>query len=398
MHPMRRWRFDVFVLWIAIVCGILSLSSCEEAPARADGVWVDTLRGGRVVVSSPDSPSSRVAPTFTLIEELRIGSVEGDCDAFGDVISVTVDDPGRIYVADLGANIIRVFSPQGECLQSVGREGSGPGEFAMLAGIVRSRHSLWAMDARARRLTLFDSTGAVRASLSLGPSMSARFPWPLWVDSHGHVHRWAVPFAVPDGTIPPLRPRFLVRHSNGATLAAPDTFLVPRLERPVETYSRTTGNLRETSPVPHSPAIALTVDGAGDVWVANRAIFDLHRVTYQGDTTKTIRLRRPPAPLVGHDRQQIAAATGVPPDNLPDHKLSLRSIHSGANGWLWVATETGAVREWDVFDESGVYIGRIASPVPLDTRPPPVFGEETVIGVSRDALDLQYVVRLRIIR
>ena len=394
---MRPWRFDLFVLWIAIVCGAASLSSCEEASARADGVWVDTLRDGRVVVSNPDSPSSRVARIPTLVEELRIGSVTGDCDAFGNVISLAVDDPGRIYVADLAANTIRVFSPRGACLQTVGREGSGPGEFAMLAGIVRSRHTLWAMDALAHRLTVFDSTGAVQASLSLGPPMSARFPWPLWVDNDGRVHRWAVPLWVPDGTISPSRPKFLVRHGNGATLAAPDTFPVPRLDRRVETYSRTAGNLTETSPVPHSPAISLTVDGDGDVWVANQAVFDLHRVTYQGDTTKTIRLRRPPAPLEGRDRQRIAAATGVPPDKLPDQKLSLRSIHSGANGWLWVATETGAVREWDVFDEYGVYIGRIASPVPLDTDPPPLFGAETIVGVVRDPLDVQYVVQLRII-
>ncbi|MYA33338.1 MAG: hypothetical protein F4164_05505 [Gemmatimonadales bacterium] len=254
------------------------------------------------------------------------------------------------------------------------------------------------MDALAHRLTLFDSTGAVRASLSLGPATSARFPWPLWVDNGGRVHRWAVPFRVPDGTLPTSPSTFLVRHGSGEALAAADTFRIPHLDRRVETYSRTAGNLTEISPVPHSPAVTLDVAADGDVWLANQAVFDLHRVTYRGDTTKTIRLRRPPAPLVGHDRQQIAAATGVPPDRLPDHKLSLRSIHSGANGWIWVATETGAVREWDVFDEYGVYIGKIASPVLLDTKPPPVFGEETVIGVSRDALDLQYVVRLRIIR
>lgn len=381
-----------------MIYGAVSLSSCEEVPARADGVWVDTLRGGRVVVSNPDSPSARAARVPTLVEELRIGSVEGDCDAFGDVISLAVDDPGRIYVADLGANTIRVFSPRGACLQTVGREGSGPGEFAMLAGIVRSPHSLWAMDAGAHRLTVFDSTGAVRASRWLGPPMSARFPWPLRVDNDGRVHRWAVPFVVPDGTIRTSRPTFLVRHENGEMLAAPDTFRVPRLDRPVETYSRTAGNLSETAPVPHSPAVTLDVDRDGDVWLANQAIFDLHKVTYQGDTTKTVRLRRPPPPLEGRDRQRIAAAIGVPPDKLPENKLSLRSIHSGANGWLWVATETGAVREWDVFDEDGVYIGRIASPVPLDTRPPPLFGAETIVGVVRDPLDVQYVVQLRINR
>lgn len=395
---MRVWRFDLLLLWLATVSGAVSLSSCGPSTGSPDEVWVDTLRGGRVVVSNPDSPSSGLERVPTLVEELRIGSVEGDCDAFGDVISLAVDDLGRIYVADLHANAIREFSPQGECLGSVGREGSGPGEFAMLAGIVRTRHTLWAIDARTRGLTLFDSTGAVRASLSLGPTWSVRFPWPLWVDNDGRVHRWAVLDREPDGTRSSSSfPTLLVRHGNGETLAASDTFRVPSLDQRVETYSRTIDNLREISSVPHSPDVVYDVDGEGYVWVANLAIFDLHKVTYGGDTTKTVRLRRPPAPLEGPERRRIADATGVAPDRLPERKLSLESIHAGANGWLWVATETGAVREeWEVFDEHGLYIGRVVSPVPLDAKPPPVFGAETITGVVRDALDLQYIVRLRI--
>ena len=389
-------RFGLLVLSVTSVSGAVSLSSCGgPSTGSPDEVWVDTLRGGRVVVSNPDAPSSGLERVPTLVEELRIGSVEGDCDAFGNVISLAVDDSGRIYVADLHANTIREFSPQGECLGSVGREGSGPGEFDMLAGIVRTRHTLWAVDASAHRLTLFDSTGAVRASLSLGSGMGAWFPWPLWVDNGGRVHRWAVPSAAADGTTPMWR--LLVRHGNGETLAASDTFRIPRLDRRVETYSRTIDNLTEISPVPHSPAVVLDVDGEGDVWVANQAVFDLHKVTYGGDTTKTVRLRRPPAPLEGPERRRIADATGVTPDRLPERKLSLKSIHAGANGWLWVATETGAVREeWEVFDEHGLYIGRVVSPIPLDAKPPPVFGAETITGVVRDALDLQYIVRLRI--
>lgn len=396
---MRVWRFDLLLLWLASVSGAVSLSSCGPSTGLPDEVWVDTLRSGRVVVSNPDAPSSGLERVPTLVEELRIGSVEGDCDAFGNVISLAVDDSGRIYVADLHANAIREFSPQGECLGSVGREGNGPGEFDMLAGIVRTRHTLWAMDAGAHRLTLFDSTDAVRASLSLGPTWSARFPWPLWVDNDGRVHRWAFPYREPDGTRSMSLPILLVRHGNGETLAASDTFRVPRPnpDRRVETYSRTIDNLTEISPVPHSPAVVLDVGSDGDVWLANLAVFDLHKVTYEGDTTKTVRLRRPPAPLEGPERRRIADATGVAPDRLPERKLSLESIHAGANGWLWVATETGAVREWDVFDEHGVYIGRVVSPVPLDEKPPPVFGAETITGVVRDALDLQYIVRLRII-
>ena len=384
---LRAW-------WVVFVPALVSLAGCDGSADR-DGVRADTPSVDRVVVSNPDSASARLP---TLVEELRIGSVLGDCDVFGDVISLAVDDVGRIYVADLQANVIRVFSPQGECLSTLGGEGSGPGEFAMLAGIAWSSHSLWAIDALAHRLTVFDSAGAVRSSLSLGPAMGARFPWPIWIDEQERVHRWAVPSAIRQGTrsTASRSPFFVVRHADDRFLAPPDTFRIPRLERPVEEYSRTAENLTELSPVPHSPRMTLTVDGEGDVWLADQSIFDLHRVTYGGDTTKTVRLRRPPEPLDGAERNRLAATTGIPEEMLPDRKLALRSIHAAANGWLWVATDTGALREWEAFDARGYYVGRVAFPVALETRPPPLFGRETIIGVVRDPLDVQYVVRLRI--
>ena len=386
---MRLAEFGLRAWWVVFVPALVSLAGCGGSADR-DGGRADPPSVDRVVVSNPDSASARLP---TVVEELRIGSVLGDCDVFGDVISLAVDDVGSIYVADLQANAIRVFSPQGECLRTLGREGSGPGEFAMLAGIAWSSHSLWAIDALAHRLTVFDSAGAVRSSLSLGSAMRARFPWPIWIDDEGRVHRWAVPSA----TLPVAsRTPFVVRHADDRILAPPDTFRIPRLERPVEEYSRTVGNLTELSPVPHSPQMTLTVDRDGDVWLANQAAFDLHRVTYGGDTTKTVRLCRPPEPLDGADRNRLAATTGIPEDRLPDRKLALRSIHSAANGWLWVATDTGAQREWEAFDAQGYYVGRVAFPVAIETRPPPLFGTETIIGVVRDSLDVEYVVRLRI--
>src|SRR5687767_13361969 len=48
---------------------------------------------------------------------------------FGSVSSVATDALDRIYVADMMSSEIRVFSPQGEFLQTVGRPGQGPGEF-----------------------------------------------------------------------------------------------------------------------------------------------------------------------------------------------------------------------------------------------------------------------------
>ena len=62
--------------------------------------------------------------------DLSIGKIEGERPyLFDDVRAVAMDLFGRIYVADSGADEIRVFSDAGEYLFRLGGRGSGPGEF-----------------------------------------------------------------------------------------------------------------------------------------------------------------------------------------------------------------------------------------------------------------------------
>ena len=72
------------------------------------------------------------------------------CETSTNNGSVRVDtlSGGRVVVYQ-----IRVFSPEGQCLRTFGREGEGPGEFAMLAGIAwQPPGFLWAMDALRKHL------------------------------------------------------------------------------------------------------------------------------------------------------------------------------------------------------------------------------------------------------
>ena len=83
----------------------------------------------------------------------RIGSLDDTCEAFGRVMSLAVDGDGLIYVADSQASDIRVFSPRGECVRTIGRSGEGPGEFSLLAGIAwQPPGFLWAIDSVRERL------------------------------------------------------------------------------------------------------------------------------------------------------------------------------------------------------------------------------------------------------
>jgi len=62
------------------------------------------------------------------LEELWRRGSEEDEVFFGSIAQVLADDAGNIYVLDQQQSHVEVFSPEGEYLQTLSREGEGPGE------------------------------------------------------------------------------------------------------------------------------------------------------------------------------------------------------------------------------------------------------------------------------
>lgn len=84
---------------------------------------------GVVHVLSPAAPSDG-NKTVELKELWRIGGDTDDEDQiFGLISKILTDDKGDLYALDSQLSEIKVFSPEGEYLRTIGREGEGPGEF-----------------------------------------------------------------------------------------------------------------------------------------------------------------------------------------------------------------------------------------------------------------------------
>ncbi len=72
-------------------------------------------------------------------------------------VQVALGPNGRVYVLDYSDFRLRVFTPEGQLLRTIGQ---GPGEFSHpIDFAVDPQGRLWVLDATTARLTLFSATG-----------------------------------------------------------------------------------------------------------------------------------------------------------------------------------------------------------------------------------------------
>lgn len=82
------------------------------------------------VVGQMALASTATEPEIITLEMQWEAGAEGDDDViFGVISGLDVDAAGNVYVADRQLNLVSKFSPDGEHLGPLGREGDGPGEY-----------------------------------------------------------------------------------------------------------------------------------------------------------------------------------------------------------------------------------------------------------------------------
>ncbi|MFW5905207.1 MAG: 6-bladed beta-propeller, partial [bacterium] len=79
----------------------------------------------------------------------------------GRVVGFEVLDDGRMVIADGVSNQIRIYSPSGQRLATLGGRGEGPGEFVGLSGLLVRADSLIVLDEAVQRLTVLHLEGEV---------------------------------------------------------------------------------------------------------------------------------------------------------------------------------------------------------------------------------------------
>ena len=140
--------------------GVLATCGCGGVADRRPPVARRDSAGIEIVTSTPqpDAAPTRVFDSLPLFD---IGADQSDPhQEFQRPTNPIRLSDGRIVVGDHGTNEIRFYDSTGRWLSSVGRKGSGPGEFEDLAMVfLGPADSLYAIEPRNGRVNVIDRQG-----------------------------------------------------------------------------------------------------------------------------------------------------------------------------------------------------------------------------------------------
>jgi len=166
-----------------LAAGVIAVLACGESGPAADWTVVrDTLPSGVERVTNTPAPAD--APTWTLVEEIRVGTIEADRpESFGEIKGLVGLEGGGFAVLESQAMALRVFAADGSHLATHGQQGEGPGEFMRPNGMGWHASRLWVKDPMPGRLTFFDVATGAAETIQYRPNVP------------GSLHRWT-PYAV----------------------------------------------------------------------------------------------------------------------------------------------------------------------------------------------------------
>jgi 6-bladed beta-propeller len=383
------------------------IASCGEEARGTVSRWsgtIDTLPSGLVQVTNPAQGAWDSTTAWRVVEELRIGTLEGEGpDLFGEVQAVEIDPKGRIWVLEGQSQELRVFDRDGRHVRTIGRKGGGPGEFAQPIGLTWSpAGDLWIPDPQNNRISVVDTGGNfTRSHRMLGGWVI--MPWPGGFDARGAFYNF-----VPDPS--PTRGFAIKMVRYDTALVALDTLTPPRWTGPENFFELVSadGRNRMQSSVPYSPGLDWELTPDGDFWLVLTGSYELYRVSGKGDTVRKVTKPFEQIRVTGEDVDSAVAGLEwftkqggkVDRSRIPSVKPAVRSLFVADDGYLWVEPMTTDLsdrgRVYDVFDPEGRYLGRLGLPFRMVGTP--VVRGDVLVTVTRDELEVPYVVRARIVK
>lgn len=410
---MRQFR----VSSVLVLLATSALGACGDGGGGWEGTVTDSA--GVPVVSNTGGGVWESGEEWTVVEELRIGTATNEPEyQFGMIAGIDVGADGRIYVMDQQASQVRVFSPDGQFLASVGEPGGGPGELGQGAGpvFVGPGDTITVPDAGQQRVTRFAPDGSPVGSYAV--PMNEGIPVKWMETPEAELVQQAMIMAMPGQM--DVEPRNLLLHRAGNGEIKDTLMVMPA----GQTMDFSGGQPRMTLFAPE-PMWALGPDGR--LIAGNNSRYRLEVYSPEGTLERIIAKERDRRPISEDDQgefrriiQEAWERAGMPPQAVDMMSQALHfaefypayaNVVGGPERTTWVQSvqspetvrETGATfdiqdiggPEWEVFDAEGRLLGVVRMP---NRFMPLLFKDDQIYGVLRDDLDIQYAARLRLDR
>jgi hypothetical protein len=346
----------------------------------------------------------------TLVEELAIGALEGSEEViFGSIQDMTVDDQGGVYVFDSQVPALRYYDSEGRFVRTVGREGSGPGEYrdAVLGMALRRDGRLMIRDPRNARLTLYDPDGTPSDHWTFGSALFTSGAMVMDTADHAYLKVMA-------GSPEPNKPWPIVLVHLDETGQLIDTIPQPVIAGDPESSggSFSPSKVWGWSPLGY-PVVGVNEEYSFEIRPPSQPVIRVER------EVPLVELHPEERGEYEAVREWMIRNKGqymtTQPAPTPGVKPAYRNFFFSGNGDIWVhrystAEKTDQAvpepaegrppnRSWrepilfDVFQPDGTYLGEVRVPPRTSIY---VYGREKVWGVRRGEFNEQYVVRLRL--
>ncbi len=397
-----------------ILCALtltVGVGACE-AGSPAGNPTRETLPNGAVLVRYPALPAmDSVGPEVTESQvDLQLGSRGGDDPnfIFGDIRGVQAASDGTIFVLDYQAVEVRVFSPDGQFLRTIVRQGGGPGEVMEANGIFLSGDTLlWVNDHGQGVVVGVDPQGEEIRRFTK-PILSYGYIWDGVFDGQGRYWRQDEHYDDEDEGDEETGPYAgsYRAYYKSFDLSTEEVDSVSLGESTYRGYASIRAEGGSYYQIPFDVSDIAIVNPSGGFWTANTGSYRLTRRGEDGDTLMVIEASLPPIPVTSQDRssyveeiverrpEERRAAEAVTA-LMPDFKPVLQDMFMDDEGRLWVkrAVPVDTPPFFDLFSDDGDYLGSIRLTfTPAPYRPLRV-QHGNIYTLIEDEMDVPYVVR-----
>lgn len=416
------------VLFLATLC-----VGCS--PGDAGSAWTGSVTdsAGVTIVSNSNEGVWSDADRWTVEQDLVIGAIEGDPNyLFGRIAGICVGSERQIYVLDAEASRVTVYDPAGVFQYSFGEKGEGPGQLGNLVGpcLTGPGDSLYIPDLQNVRLNRFASDGSFGGSHRIDILQGIPVGWDVMAD--GRIVQQLRYMGMLGRPLNDSLNVVVVREADGSVSDTLLAFL------PGGTISVVGMGGVAIAFFATEPNWEITPDG--DILYGSNGDYRIERRDPMGNLKRVVTKQFEPQPIGESDRRVVRGAaedffrqSGIPEPMISQAMESVRvaeffpayhQFRSGPQGSLWVQRvirpselseeERGNLSavlgnleafladphlalgspDWDVFDSDGRLLGVVT--LPARFTPMKFVGEE-VYGVWKDELEVNYVMRLKVV-